>query len=144
MKETLNLIIQQCKQAGACDLLRQNMSIEEICHLIHTPQGEEFILEGIPTLNTWREANSEYKETFAKYHIYIDAGWVTPEGHPARILAVGDTYLNYTAGENKLYGIVLLHGAMASIKACNWAVVHTATDSESFCTTTRQDRAIIL
>ena len=76
----LQKAIHQCKLAGACDLLRPNMSPTELCQLLRTPQGTEFILKGLPTLSLWRLIGEDYKGVLAAHHIYLDAGYIELDG----------------------------------------------------------------
>ena len=128
---TLQKAIHQCKLAGACDLLRPNMTPTELCHLLRTPQGEEFILKGLPTLSLWRLIGEEYKELLAQHHIYLDAGYIELDGQTTRFIAIGATHLRLLAKQAKLYNVSLIHGAKADVLATNWAVVSVERDAQS-------------
>ena len=128
---TLQRAIQQCKLAGACELLRPNMTPTELCHLLRTPQGEEFILKGLPTLSLWRLIGEEYKELLAQHHIYLDAGYIELDGQTTRFIAIGATHLRLLAKQPKLYNVTLIHGARADVLATNWAVVSVERDNIS-------------
>ena len=128
---TLQRAIQQCKLAGACELLRPNMTPTELCHLLRTPQGEEFILKGLPTLSLWRLIGEEYKELLAQHHIYLDAGYIELDGQTTRFIAIGATHLRLLAKQPKLYNVTLIHGARADVLATNWAVVSVERDNNS-------------
>lgn len=128
---TLQKAIHQCKLAGACNLLRLGMSPTELCQLLRTPQGTEFILKGLPTLSLWRLIGEEYKDLLAQHHIYLDAGYLELDGQTTRIIAIGATHLRITANQPKLYNVTLIHGAKADVLATNWAVVSVERDSNS-------------
>ena len=128
---TLQRAIHQCKLAGACDLLRPNMTPTELCHLLRTPQGEEFILKGLPTLSLWRLIGEGYKVLLAQHHIYLDAGYLELDGETTRLIAIGATHLRITADQPKLYNATLIHGARADVLATNWAVVSVERDNNS-------------
>lgn len=128
---TLQKAIRQCKLAGACELLRPNMTPTELCHLLRSPQGEEFILKGLPTLSLWRLVGEEYKELLAQHHIYLDAGYLELDGETTRRIAIGATHLRITADQPKLYNVTLIHGAKADVQATNWAVVSVERDAQS-------------
>ncbi len=128
---TLQRAIHQCKLAGACELLRPNMTPTELCHLLHTPQGEEFILKGLPTLSLWRLIGEGYKALLAQHHIYLDAGYLELDGETTRLIAIGATHLRITADQPKLYNATLIHGARADVLATNWAVVSVERDNNS-------------
>lgn len=128
---TLQKAIRQCKLAGACELLRPNMTPTELCHLLRSPQGEEFVLKGLPTLSLWRLVGEEYKELLAQHHIYLDAGYLELDGETTRRIAIGATHLRITADQPKLYNVTLIHGAKADVQATNWAVVSVERDAQS-------------
>ena len=128
---TLQRAIRQCKLAGACELLRPNMTPTELCHLLRTPQGEEFILKGLPTLSLWRLIGEEYKELLAQHHIYLDAGYLELDGETTRSIAIGATHLRITPNRPKLYNVTLIHGAKADVLATTWAVVRVEHDAQS-------------
>lgn len=128
---TLQKAIHQCKLAGACDLLRLGMTPTELCQLLRTPQGEEFILKGLPTLSLWRLIGEEYKDLLAQHHIYLDAGYLELDGETTRLIAIGATHLRLPANKPKLYNVTLIHGAKADVLATNWAVVSVERDSNS-------------
>lgn len=127
----LQKAIHQCKLAGACDLLRLGMTPTELCQLLRTPQGEEFILKGLPTLSLWRLIGEEYKDLLAQHHIYLDAGYLELDGETTRLIAIGATHLRLPANKPKLYNVTLIHGAKADVLATNWAVVSVERDSNS-------------
>lgn len=127
----LQKAIHQCKLAGACELLRPNMTPTELCQLLRTPQGEEFILKGLPTLSLWRLIGEEYKDLLAQHHIYLDGGYIELDGQTTRLIAIGATHLRITANQPKLYNVTLIHGAKADVLATNWAVVSVERDSNS-------------
>lgn len=128
---TLQKAIHQCKLAGACELLRPNMSPTELCQLLRTPQGTEFLLKGLPTLSLWRLIGEEYKDLLAQHHIYLDAGYLELDGQTTRLIAIGATHLRLPANQPKLYNVTLIHGAKADVLATNWAVVSVERDSNS-------------
>ncbi len=128
---TLQRAIHQCKLAGACELLRPNMTPTELCRLLRTPQGEEFILKGLPTLSLWRLIGEGYKALLAQHHIYLDAGYLELDGETTRLIAIGATHLRITADKPKLYNATLIHGARADVLATNWAVVSVERDNNS-------------
>lgn len=138
----LQKAIHQCKLAGACDLLRPNMTPTELCQLLRTPQGEEFILKGLPTLSLWRLIGEEYKDLLAQHHIYLDAGYLELDGYTTRHIAIGATHLRITANKPKLYNVTLIHGAKADVLATNWAVVSVERDAQSAAYIACPDNAI--
>lgn len=139
---TLQRAIHQCKLAGACELLRPNMTPTELCHLLHTPQGEEFILKGLPTLSLWRLIGEGYKALLAQHHIYLDAGYLELDGETTRSIAIGATHLRITPNRPKLYNVTLIHGAKADVLATNWAVVSVEHDAQSTAYIACTDNAI--
>ena len=139
---TLQKAIHQCKLAGACELLRPNMTPTELCNLLRTPQGEEFILKGLPTLSLWRLIGEEYKDLLAQHHIYLDAGYLELDGQTTRIIAIGSTHLRITADQPKLYNVTLIHGAKVDVLATNWAVVSVERDAQSTAYIACTDNAI--
>ena len=138
----LQKAIHQCKLAGACDLLRPNMTPTELCHLLRTPQGTEFILKGLPTLSLWRLIGEDYKGVLAAHHIYLDAGYIELDGQTTRLIAIGDTHLRLPANQPKLYNVTLIHGAKADVLATNWSVVSVERDAQSTAYIACTDNAI--
>lgn len=138
----LQKTIHQCKLAGACDLLRPGMTPTELCQLLRTPQGEEFILKGLPTLSLWRLIGEEYKDLLAQHHVYLDAGYIELGDETTRLIAIGATHLRITANQPKLYNVTLIHGAKADVLATNWAVVSVERDAQSSAYTACTDNAI--
>ena len=139
---TLQKAIHQCELAGACDLLRLGMTPTELCQLLRTPQGEEFILKGLPTLSLWRLIGEEYKDLLAQHHIYLDAGYLELDGETTRLIAIGATHLRLPANKPKLYNVTLIHGAKADVLATNWAVVSVERDAQSNAYVACTDNAI--
>ena len=139
---TLQKAIHQCKLAGACELLRLGMSPTELCQLLRTPQGTEFILKGLPTLSLWRLIGEEYKDLLAQHRIYLDAGYIELDGETTRIIAIGATHLRLHANQPKLYNVTLIHGAKADVLATNWAVVSVERDAQSTAYIACTDNAI--
>lgn len=138
----LQKAIHQCKLAGACELLRLGMSPTELCQLLRTPQGTEFILKGLPTLSLWRLIGEEYKELLAQHHIYLDAGYLELDGQTTHLIAIGATHLRLPANQPKLYNVTLIHGAKADVLATNWAVVSVERDAQSTAYIACTDNAI--
>lgn len=138
----LQKAIHQCKLAGACELLRLGMSPTELCQLLRTPQGTEFILKGLPTLSLWRLIGEEYKDLLAQHHIYLDAGYLELDGETTRLIAIGATHLRLPANQPKLYNVTLIHGAKADVLATNWAVVSVERDAQSTAYIACTDNAI--
>lgn len=141
---TLERAIHQCQLAGACDLLRTNMTLSELCHLMHSPQGIEFLLKSIPTIEMWRYLAEEYQETLVSNHIYLDSGLVELDGTPKSVIALGRTTLLARPDQLDLYHYTALHGASAEVRATGWAVVRVETDNESHSLVVTEDRAIAL
>lgn len=142
MTQQLQKIIYQCKVAGACSKLRLNMTPEEICHLLHTPQGREFILRGVPTLAQWRLIKNDYNDLLVRYNIYLDSDQVELDGEAKSIIAIGGTSLLVTPDRCELYKVTALHGAQAHIHATNWAVVSAESDTEGRVYVTTANHAI--
>lgn len=138
----LQKAIHQCKLAGACNLLRLGMTPTELCQLLRTPQGTEFILKGLPTLSLWRLIGEEYKDLLAQHHIYLDAGYIELDGQTTRLIAIGATHLRLPANQPKLYNVTLIHGAKADVLATNWAVVSVERDAQSTAYIACTDNAI--
>ena len=77
--QTLQSIVQQiheqAKRIGACSLFRGDETLQELCHLLFTPQGREFVLTNLfPSIDTLRLFKPYNPEN---YGVYIDAGEIT-------------------------------------------------------------------
>ena len=118
------------------------MTPTELCQLLRSPQGEEFILKGLPTLSLWRLIGEEYKDLLAQHHIYLDGGYIELDGQTTRTIAIGATNLRITANQPKLYNVTLIHGAKAGVLATNWAVVSVERDAQSTAYIACTDNAI--
>lgn len=140
----LDTAIHQCRLAGACHLLRTNMTPQELCHLLHSPEGVEFILKGIPTIDTWRDLGNHYKDILTYHNIYLDSGHIKLDGTLKSIIAIGRTIITAHPDKPDLYHYTLLHGAKAEVYASGWSVVRAVADhqSHSFITTTGKALAI--
>lgn len=110
-------IKQNAHSLGACALLDNVDSFKDAVRLLTTPQGREFACRtGYPSLDTWRENESDVKDL-----VFLDSGDVTVCGD---CIAVGSTNVDVIAvGTEKLTHIIIMHGARLSLTACRYAVV---------------------
>lgn len=129
--DPLQRAIHRCKILGACEALHEGATLEEVCALIHAPQGREFLLKGEPTPALWQAAKKVYGGEFARRKIFIDAGDVFMPSKGGSFVAVGATTLHAQPSSCELYRYTLLHGARAIVNASGWAVVNVAADKES-------------
>lgn len=115
-------ILHKAKALGACE--RANRTIEswsDLAELYFSAQGLEFCdNKNFPSLNLWRKIKTKYDIT--EFGIYVEGQMRHCVNRPNVAVIGTDARLEYNhIGK---YTIVLQHGAMAIIRASNYAVLN--------------------
>lgn len=119
MKETsLERIRQEARALGACALIERGETANELLDALFSSQGREFALKhSFPSLNLLREVESELDT-----RVLVDKGEVEASQMP-NILVAGNTEAYISCDTlNKLYHIIVMHGAKAHIELRGHAV----------------------
>lgn len=117
---TNNQLYNKAKKFGVCSMLTGQETTSELMKLIFTPQGIEFCTQfSFPDIETFRT----YKGAQAERNgIYIDTD--TELHNVEYVLLVGETNATLTYDDPaKSHHVILMHGAKATIKASDYAVV---------------------
>lgn len=129
---------------GACRKTNGITSAEQLVALFFSPQGREFCLKhNYPTLAMWREIKASIP-SLEKLGFYIDAGAIELR-NKENIAIIGQTRCVAKFDENNsIFHTIALHGAKATIKACNYAVFEAEADAASEVETIKDKTAIRL
>lgn len=121
-QDTILDIIGAARRIGACARIDGATDIGSLASLLFSPQGKEFCTEhNFPSLQAFRELNKAFD--MPKYGVYVDSNAVSLHNQ-GNIALIGKTQgeLTYDGVERK-YTVILKHGAKATIKARNYAVI---------------------
>lgn len=129
---------------GACRKTNGITSAEQLAALFFSPQGREFCLKhNYPTLAMWREIKASI-HSLEKLGFYIDAGTIELRNKET-IAIIGQTRCVAKFDENNsIFHTIALHGAKATINACNYAVFEAEADAASEVETIKDKTAIRL
>lgn len=123
-----------------CRMFRGDETLEELCDLLFTAQGTEFISHfGFPTASVFRQFKKYDTQQFG---VYIDAGEITLND-AQRVLLVGKTVAHLNYCQTQANQVCVLHGATALIDACGFAVVNVELDRNSKSRTIIHDHAFV-
>lgn len=109
------------KNLGACKLIGEIKDNATLSQSFFSPQGREFCAKyNFPSLDMFRQIKSELTEDMG---FFVDFGHLY-RSNDGSIALIGETHgeLNYN-GCTEAYRIVLMHGAKATIKASNYALL---------------------
>ena len=103
-----------------CSMFKGTETVEEVLALFTTPQGIEFCTKhSFPTIEMCRKFKGETAERLG---IFVEED-VRIANYPIVVL-VGNCHAELEYNDpDKRHQVILMHGASASIKASNWAVV---------------------
>lgn len=118
----IKYILKSAARLGACDKIDNVGDWKQLYSLFFSPQGREFCARhNFPTIEAFRKMKPHLKDGI---NVFVDAGVMTRENEH-NIALVGDTVAHLTYNDNtKVHKVILMHGAMASIEASNYAVIH--------------------
>lgn len=106
---------------GACDLLKGDENIDELCELMRTTEGIKFCISNhFPSTRTLR-AMREYG--IQRHGIFVDVGEIELTNPPTTVIIAGKSRATIEVNGNHGATIALVKGASAIIKAREWAVV---------------------
>lgn len=114
-------VMKSALELGACNRSGKATDWKSLCWLFFTPQGREFCENNnFPTIDVFRNM-----KPYVKTHgVYVDAGEIHLKNN-ANIGIIGNTDATLEYDDNtKVHKIILMHGAKATIKASNYAVIN--------------------
>ncbi|MCQ2257825.1 MAG: hypothetical protein MJZ41_07530 [Bacteroidaceae bacterium] len=123
-----NRILEQAKELGACRLADvKDADVPELARLFFTPQGREFCLvHDFPTMADFRQFKAHH---CGDNGIHVDCGaYSSRNEEKCGLVGKTSAELEYD-GVRGL--VVLMHGATATIKLKNYAVVTVEKKSDS-------------
>ena len=119
-------LMQSAIQHGACMKSGKATGWKSLSWLLFSPQGREFCeSEAFPSIDDWREIAKSADMT--ELPIYVDAGRMEI-ANVGKTAAIGGTIVEASySGTDRLYKLILMHGAQAHVRASNYAVVMVVT-----------------
>lgn len=114
-------VMRSALELGACNQSGKATDWKSLCWLFFTPQGREFCENNnFPSLEIFRGMRAYV----ASYGVYVDGGAVTLRNN-ANVGIIGETVATLEYDDNtKVHKVILMHGAKATIKASNYAVIN--------------------
>lgn len=114
-------VMRSALELGACNQSGKATDWKSLCWLFFTPQGREFCENNnFPSIEIFRNM----KPNVEKYGVYVDAGYIQLKNN-VNIGIIGDTDAMLEYDDNTVvHKIILMHGAKATIKASNYAVIN--------------------
>lgn len=110
----------EAKALGACNLYKQAKNVKGLADLFFSPQGREFCIKhDFPSVYMWRQLKAEH---ITNYGVFCDVGHFESVGGKMYGL-IGKTTAELKFDTINNYLVILQHGAKATIKASNYAVV---------------------
>lgn len=121
MDNQIDNIVHSAIQLGACNGVHKISDYRSLVAVFFKPQGIEFCKKhNYPSIDTFREV----KDCVKMRGVYIDRGKIHIKG-AKHICLVGNTDATiYASGVKWVHTIILMHGAKATIHACNYAVLN--------------------
>ena len=125
-------IIQAAVALGACSKSGEATDWRSLAWLLFSPQGREFCEKHqFPSVTMWSEIKRECDTE--KYGVFVDAGYIHIHDRENTAL-IGQTYatLHFSKPES-VHRVIVMHGAKATLKLRNYAVVNlvkVGTDTE--------------
>lgn len=121
-------LLKGATELGACNKTKGITTLAELVALFTSPQGREFCIKhNYPSREQWRQIADHWSaEELSRYGVYVDlpSDYTETQDNPGTIIAVGETtHIDIRIwGADKLYRIMLMHGATATITASHYAV----------------------
>ena len=117
---TVNEIMQSASLLGACAKSNGVSDWRSLTWLFFTPQGREFCEDNnFPSLEMFQGM----RDNISEFNILVDAGNVSRE-NDVNVGLIGNTSAQLVYNDNTVvHKVVLMHGAKASIKASDYAVI---------------------
>ncbi len=106
-----------------CGMIDKKLGIEDWVDLVFGEAQRFCLRHKFPTLEIWQELDKEFD--ISQFMIFVNSGKrsVDFEGKESKILLIGNTDAEIVCDKLKAYHIILMHGAKATVKATNRAVV---------------------
>lgn len=118
----IDKILRTAALHGACEKSSTATDWRSLAWLLFSPQGREFCeRENFPDRAMWCEIAKHHPE---QYGVHVDRGSLTLHGdrHVALVGATDATL--YFDAPTTAHIVILAHGARATVRATNYAVVH--------------------
>lgn len=127
-----------------CGILKDGFQIEDWVRLVFGKAKFFCIDNKFPTLDIWKDIDSEYG--IAKYGIFIENNDkpILFEGSRDQCLVVGDREYEVICDKLRPYRIVGMHGAKITIRGRNRAVIILETDGTCTITEDITENAILV
>ena len=117
--EGVSNIMRKAALLGACQQSEKVSNWKSLVWLFFTPQGREFCKDNnYPTLEMFKNMASNVEE----YGVFVEKG-ISKHNENVALIGNGESELSIS-GMDKAYKVILMHGAKATIKAGNYAVIH--------------------
>lgn len=119
-------IINKAIELGACTQSSKATDWKSLCWLFFSPQGREFCKNNnYPSLNMFRSM----KENIESYGVHVEEN--TKAVNQDEAIISGTAELTYH-GTDKVYKVIIMHGASVRLKVDNYAVVRVENISGSY------------
>lgn len=116
--ETVQYILNEAANLGACQESGKATDWKSLCWLFFSPQGREFCRDNnYPPLEMFRSM----KPHIRPYCVYVEEN-VIRRNEDIALIGESNSELSFS-GVDKVYKVILMHGAKAVIKAACYAVV---------------------
>lgn len=134
-------VMKSALELGACGQSGKATDWKSLCWLFFTPQGREFCENNnFPSIEIFRNM----KPNVEKYGVYVDAGEISLKNN-VNVGIIGDTEAVLEYDDNTVvHKIILMHGAKATIKASNYAVINLTNVNNSNVTIVNDGTARVL
>lgn len=116
--ETIDSILRKAVRLGACSGSSKATDWKSLCWLFFTPQGREFCgKNNYPSIDMFRNMKSYVRP----YNVYVDED-VVISNEDIALIGSSESSL-FFSGTDKVYKIILMHGAKAVINVGKYAVI---------------------
>lgn len=119
----IKTIQKQALALGACQRSAEATDWRSMAWLLFSPQGREFCENhNFPPIDLWSKIRRKCDTT--QYGVFVDTGVTTIPHNQENVALIGQThgYLTFD-GPATSHRVIVQHGAKATIKATNYAVV---------------------
>ena len=134
-------IMHEAIDLGACDKTNNVSSWKTISWLFFTPQGMEFCAKhNFPTLSMFRGMDDE----IALNNIFVDAGEIQ-RNNDTTIACIGDTDARLVFDDpTKVHKVIVMHGSRVFIVARNYAVIKLVNIGDNKVSISKDSSSVIL
>lgn len=116
--ENISNIMRKAALLGACQQSGKVSNWKSLVWLFFTPQGREFCKDNsFPTLDMFREMATNIEE----HGVFVEKA-ISKHNQDVALIGKRRSELSFS-GVDRAYKVILMHGAQATIKAENYAVI---------------------